>query len=244
MFLSNGKYGTAKIFADVIEENASIQIYDLLFQDFVKNSQLRFMPNIQYDDSCPVGTTIAISEECFPNLLGEDIGSGAVIALLDEKDKNLIDISKLKDISDDYCVELAQADDELYLIVRSNKRIAENFKEINSDFLKEISRALKAADEDRKAALKKIADTLGVTVKESFSTVTNYVEDMILRKAAVSAKSGERILISNFICVGKGNADWNYSAPQYIDENKLHLLQDTVEVVKTLKPIYNSKFSN
>jgi len=242
MFLSNGKYGTAKIFADVVEENASIQIYDLLFQDFVKNSQLRFMPNIQYDDSCPVGTTIAISDDSFPNLLGEDIGAGAVIALLEEKSS--IDISKLKSLSNNHCVEFAEAGEELYLIVRSNRQAIENFKEINSDFLNEMSQALKAADAERKATLKKIVDTLGLTVKESFSTVTNYVEDMILRKAAVSAKSGELTLIGNFICVGKGNADWNYSAPQYIDEHKLHLLQDTVEVVKTLKPIYNSKKSN
>ena len=42
---------------------------------------------------------------------------------------------------------------------------------------------------------------------------------MILRKGAVSAKKGERLIIpinmrdGSLICVGKGNEDWNYSAP-------------------------------
>jgi len=246
MFLSNGKYGTAKIFADAIEENASIQIYDLLFQDFVKNSQLRFMPNIQYDDHCPMGTTIVISDDNFPNLLGQNVGSGAEIALIGEKDKNQIDTSKLKAPSNEYFIELAESGDDLYLIVRSDGKMTENFQEINSDFLEAKCQVLKAAEASRKAIINELADTLDFAIKDSFSTTSNYIdtEDMTLRKGAVSAKKGERALIGNFICVGKGNADWNNSAPQNIDDQNLHLLHDTVEVVKALKPIYNSKISN
>ena len=42
---------------------------------------------------------------------------------------------------------------------------------------------------------------------------------MILRKGSVSAKQGEKLLIpinmrdGSLICIGKGNSDWNYSAP-------------------------------
>jgi len=245
MFLSYGKHGTAKIFADTIEENASIQIYDLLFQDFVKDSQLRFMPNIQYDDNCPMGTTITISDYNFPNLLGNSIGSGAEIALIGEKDKSQIDTSKLKPTSNDYFVELAEADEELYLIVRSNGKTVEKFEEINNNFLEEKNQALEAADASRKAVINELASSLNCVIKDSFSTTSNYidVEDMTLRKGAVSAKKGERTLIGNFICIGKGNMDWNQSAPQNIDERNLHLIQDTVDVIKTLKPIYNSQFS-
>lgn len=58
-------------------------------------------------------------------------------------------------------------------------------------------------------------------VLNEFETVHNYIDtdDMILRKGAVSAKAGERLLIpinmrdGSLICVGKGNPDWNYSAP-------------------------------
>lgn len=54
-----------------------------------------------------------------------------------------------------------------------------------------------------------------------FETVHNYIDmnDMVLRKGAVSAKAGEKLIIpmnmrdGSLICVGKGNKDWNYSAP-------------------------------
>ena len=42
---------------------------------------------------------------------------------------------------------------------------------------------------------------------------------MILRKGAVSAQKGERLLIpinmrdGSLLCTGKGNSDWNFSAP-------------------------------
>lgn len=57
--------------------------------------------------------------------------------------------------------------------------------------------------------------------EESFETIHNYIDldRMILRKGAVSAQKGERILIpmnmrdGSLICIGKGNPDWNYSAP-------------------------------
>ena len=55
----------------------------------------------------------------------------------------------------------------------------------------------------------------------SFSSIHNYIDfdRMILRKGAVSAEEGEMLLIpinmrdGSLLCVGKGNADWNYSAP-------------------------------
>ena len=56
---------------------------------------------------------------------------------------------------------------------------------------------------------------------EQFETIHNYIdtEHMILRKGSVSARAGEKLLIpinmrdGALICVGKGNADWNQSAP-------------------------------
>ena len=55
----------------------------------------------------------------------------------------------------------------------------------------------------------------------SFHTIHNYIDadEMILRKGAVSAKCGETLLIpinmrdGSLICIGKGNPDWNCSAP-------------------------------
>ena len=56
---------------------------------------------------------------------------------------------------------------------------------------------------------------------EQFETIHNYIDmdHMILRKGAVSAAAGERLLIpmnmrdGALICIGKGNPDWNESAP-------------------------------
>lgn len=128
-----------------------------------------------------------------------------------------------------------------------------------------------------------------------FHTVHNYIDfstsGIILRKGAVRANQGEHLIIpmnmrdGSLICVGKGNPDWNYSAPhgagrlmsrkkaketlsveQFAEEmNQVYsssvceatldeapmaykpmraiidAIQDTVEVKKIIRPIYNFK---
>ena len=62
---------------------------------------------------------------------------------------------------------------------------------------------------------------MGLTRVEAFTTIHNYIdtEKMILRKGSVSAEAGEKLLIpinmrdGSLICIGKGNEDWNCSAP-------------------------------
>ncbi len=130
----------------------------------------------------------------------------------------------------------------------------------------------------------------------NFETIHNYIsfEDNIVRKGAISAKKGEKVLIpinmrdGSIIAVGKGNKDWNQSAPhgagrimsrhkakeifkledfkesmkniyttsvteETIDEAPfvykpmqeiIDNIQDTVEIVKIIKPIYNFKAKN
>ena len=60
----------------------------------------------------------------------------------------------------------------------------------------------------------------GVVVKEEFESVHNYISDEnIIRKGSISAAEGERCIIplnmrdGSLLCTGKGNPDWNYSAP-------------------------------
>jgi RNA-splicing ligase RtcB len=89
------------------------------------------------------------------------------------------------------------------------------------DYIHDMTIIQSFADLNRKAMCEVILTGLGLTEVERFSTVHNYVdtEAMILRKGAVSAKAGERLLIpinmrdGSLICVGKGNVDWNWSAP-------------------------------
>ena len=74
---------------------------------------------------------------------------------------------------------------------------------------------------NRQAITETIIKGMSLSERERFTTIHNYIdtESMILRKGAVSAKSGEKLLIpmnmrdGSLICVGKGNEDWNYSAP-------------------------------
>ena len=59
------------------------------------------------------------------------------------------------------------------------------------------------------------------TAGSAFHTVHNYIdtEEMILRKGAIAAHKGELVLIpinmrdGSVLAVGKGNPEWNYSAP-------------------------------
>lgn len=133
--------------------------------------------------------------------------------------------------------------------------------------------------------------------KDCYSeTIHNYIsfEDNIVRKGAISAKKGEKVLIpinmrdGSIIAIGKGNKDWNESAPhgagrimsrnkaketfkleefkesmknvysssvveETIDEAPfvykpmqeiINNIQDTVEIIKIIKPIYNFKAKN
>lgn len=74
---------------------------------------------------------------------------------------------------------------------------------------------------NREAIAETILKEAKLTALESFHTVHNYVnmDDMILRKGAISARQGERVLIpmnmrdGSLLCIGKGNEDYNYSAP-------------------------------
>ena len=74
---------------------------------------------------------------------------------------------------------------------------------------------------NRQAMMDEIVGGMKLHVEEQFTTIHNYIDTdaMILRKGAVSAKAGEQLLIpinmrdGSLICVGKGNEDWNCSAP-------------------------------
>lgn len=74
---------------------------------------------------------------------------------------------------------------------------------------------------NRQAMMDEIVKGMKLHVEEQFTTIHNYIDTdaMILRKGAVSARDGEKLLIpinmrdGSLICTGKGNDDWNQSAP-------------------------------
>lgn len=89
------------------------------------------------------------------------------------------------------------------------------------DYLHDMKLTQRFAVLNRKAMTDLILTGMGLTPTEEFTTVHNYIdtEAMILRKGAVSARRGEKLLIpinmrdGSLICVGRGNEDWNCSAP-------------------------------
>lgn len=163
------------------------------------------------------------------------------------------------------------------------------------DYLHDMQVCTKFADENRQTMANNILRHLLVGGAVSyFTTRHNYIsEDNYIRKGAIEAKSGTRVLIplnmrdGCIIGTGKGNPDWNYSAPHgagrimsraqakqqikvedfenamsgiysttvsdaTIDEAPfaykpseeiISLVQDTVDIEKIIKPIYNYKAS-
>ncbi len=93
--------------------------------------------------------------------------------------------------------------------------------ELFEQYIHDMKIVQKYAELNRQAMIYEIVKGMKLHVMEQFTTVHNYIdtEAMILRKGAVSAKKGEKLLIpinmrdGSLICIGKGNADWNQSAP-------------------------------
>ena len=78
----HGKYNTAKVFTDNVEQGAIAQIINLLNQGFVSGSKIRVMPDVHAGAGCTIGTTMTIADKVVPNLVGVDIGCGMETVLL------------------------------------------------------------------------------------------------------------------------------------------------------------------
>ncbi len=89
------------------------------------------------------------------------------------------------------------------------------------DYIYDMKIVQRFAEINRKAMITEIVKGMKLDVVEQFTTTHNYIDTdtMILRKGAVSAKKAEKLLVpinmrdGSLICVGKGNEDWNCSAP-------------------------------
>lgn len=327
----NGKFNTAKVYTDVVDEKSLQQIKTLCDQEFTSGAKIRLMPDVHAGAGCTIGTTMTIKDKIVPNLVGVDIGCG-METLMIHKDseaaqkfnpaqldmiirKNIpcgFDIRKfehqyvaevewdnIKGIYNKHRAQLslgtlgggnhfieADKDEEgnLYIVVHSGSRhagleIAEYYQEMAwrqlngktkadldamisqlkaegreteieakrvemnaqiktqipkdlayvsgylfDDYINDMRIMQHFAMLNRKAMINSISIGLHLKKEEivdQFTTIHNYIdtENMILRKGAVSAQKGEKLLIpinmrdGSLICLGKGNEDWNCSAP-------------------------------
>ena len=320
-----GRYNSAKVFTDVIEQDAVAQIIAFCSQPVSAGSQIRIMPDVHAGAGCTIGTTMTVTDKVIPNLVGVDIGCGMETVKLKEKHIELQKLDKLIyekipsgfsirekphrysekiDLAELYCIEHIDplraeksigtlgggnhfieadkgSDGSIYIVIHSGSRhlgveVAkyyqnEAYRRLNKSSDKEINELierLKAEGKQKQiqSELKKLENTkttdvpkhlaycegelfeqyihdmkivqqfamlnrqammdeiikgMHVHTAEQFTTIHNYIdtETMILRKGAVSAQAGEKLLIpinmrdGSLICTGKGNPDWNCSAP-------------------------------
>lgn len=113
------------------------------------------------------------------------------------------------------------------------------------------------AYENRKQIAKEIVEYLGLNYKhimlkdKVFETVHNYIDDEnIVRKGAVAAHEDELLIIplnmadGSLICLGKGNEDWNFSAPhgagRRMSRNAARWLLDMDDFMKKMDGIYTT----
>ena len=120
------------------------------------------------------------------------------------------------------------------------------------DYLHDMAIMQRYATLNRKAIMDVLLEGMNLTPKESFTTIHNYVDlkSMILRKGAVSAKKGEQLLIpinmrdGSLLCVGKGNDEWNQSAPhgagRLMSRKEARSRLDLNQLHKEMKGIYTT----
>lgn len=120
------------------------------------------------------------------------------------------------------------------------------------DYLNDMKIVQKFAVYNRKAIVDEIVKRMDFEICEQFTTIHNYIDldNMILRKGAISAQKGEKVLIpinmrdGSLICVGKGNKDWNYSAPhgagRLMSRSKAKQVISLDEFRKSMEGIYST----
>lgn len=89
------------------------------------------------------------------------------------------------------------------------------------DYMHDVAICQQFATRNREKIAEVLLTRTGMQGSDGFHTVHNYIDmqEKILRKGAIAAHAGEKVLIpinmrdGSVLAVGKGNPDWNYSAP-------------------------------
>lgn len=89
------------------------------------------------------------------------------------------------------------------------------------DYLHDVEICQRFARRNREKIAEILLERTGLIGRDGFHTIHNYIDtdEMILRKGAIAAHEGEKVLIpinmrdGSVLAVGKGNPEWNYSAP-------------------------------
>ena len=120
------------------------------------------------------------------------------------------------------------------------------------DYLHDIELCQQFARRNREIMASIILKRLGINGTDAFHTIHNYIDtkEMILRKGAIAAHKGEKVLIpinmrdGSILAVGKGNPEWNYSAPhgagRVMSRMKAKQALSMKDYQETMKGIYTT----
>lgn len=120
------------------------------------------------------------------------------------------------------------------------------------DYLFDVVICQRFARRNREKMAEIILERTGIAGGEAFHTIHNYIDtdEMILRKGAIAAHKGEKVLIpinmrdGSVLAIGKGNPEWNYSAPhgagRVMSRSKAKSTLSMEEYQETMKGVYTT----
>jgi len=120
------------------------------------------------------------------------------------------------------------------------------------DYLHDVEICQRFAVRNREKMAEIILERNGLTGTDGFHTIHNYIDvnEMVLRKGAIAAHKGEKLLIpinmrdGSILAVGKGNPEWNFSAPhgagRVMSRTKAKNELDMTEYIKSMEGIYTT----
>ena len=124
------------------------------------------------------------------------------------------------------------------------------------EYLHDVDICQKFAVRNRELMAEKILEMTGLEGQNGFHTIHNYIDvnEMILRKGAIAAHAGEKVLIpinmrdGSVLAVGKGNEEWNYSAPhgagRLMSRTKAKETLNMEDYRKAMEGIYTTSVNN
>ena len=140
-----GKYTSARIYADIVEQDALNQILGMLNQPFTEGSSVAIMPDVHSGKGCTIGTTMTIHDKIVPNLVGVDIGCGVLLTLIEEKgDIDESELRKLDETIRDYIPSGFDVRDNFWLKSHSDGKLGSDFFGL-TDFVEQELNDLRCA---------------------------------------------------------------------------------------------------
>ena len=174
----------------------------------------------------------------------------AYLKLTHENSDKVKIIQKLKNENKEYEIE------KVLLQLNNHPKIQKKFAYLINDDMKDYLYDMKIvqsyASINRNAMIYEIVTRMNFSINEQFETIHNYidVDNMILRKGAISAQKNEKVIIplnmrdGSIIALGKGNIEWNYSAPhgagRIMSRTQAFKTLNMSEFKKSMSGIYSS----